>query len=213
MGRRRMGRRVPRRNRRRGLRKNVKRVHTARNAVGHLFKRTAYQSNQIQLNSGSGTVFGSNTFALANLPGYTDFTELYDQYKINKVKVQFIPKITSAILNGSAQIPMIHSTIDSNDATPPASIQSMMENEDVKSTRGNAIHTRYFTPKCQTKLYESAVTDGYAVSRKNPFINTADPTVPHYALKWAIEGPVSGGEVYWYCDVKVTYYFACREVQ
>lgn len=195
------------------MRRN-KRLHTARNSVGHLFKRVAYSENYISVSSGGAPkTFGSLTFQLSDLPNYTEFTELYDLYKINKVKVELIPKINSATLNGSAQMPIIHTTVDSNDSTPPAALTELMENEDLKTTRGTSIHKRYFTPKCQLKLYESIATDGYATARRNPFINTADPTVPHYALKWCLENPISGGEVYWYCDMKVTYYIACREVQ
>lgn len=186
---------------------------TARTALGHQFTRIWYRQNALQLTGAGGMTFGSITFALSDLPNYTEFTELYDLYKINKVKVTFIPKINSATLNGSAQMPIVHSIVDSNDSTPPANLTELMENEDVKTTRGTSLHTRYFTPKCQTKLYESIATDGYAVARRNPFINTADPSVPHYALKWAIENPITGGEAYWYCDIKVKFYFSCREVQ
>lgn len=202
-------RRRPRRN----LRKRVMRRATARTSIGHQFTRIDWRQNAFQLTGAGGVTLGAYTFKLSDLPNYTEFTSLYDQYKINKVQVTFIPKINGAMLNAGAQLPVIHSMIDSSDATPPATLAEMMENEDVKSTRGNQLHKRYFTPKCQTKLYEGIGTDGYAVSRRNPFISTDDPAVPHYALKWCIENPVSGGDIYWYCDVKVKYYLSMREVQ
>jgi len=212
--RRRQARRPGLRRKMRLMRRN-KRMHTARNAVGHLFKRVAYNENAITLTAGApgAKTFGVNTFMLSALPNYTEFTDLYDLYKINKVKVEFIPKISSAILNGGAQLPIIHSSVDTNDSSPPTTLNQLMENEDLKTTRGIRNHVRYFTPKCQIKLYESIATDGYAVARRNPFINTDDPSVPHYALKWCVENPISGGDAYWYCDMKITYYFACREVQ
>lgn len=215
--------RMLRRNRRNRIRRNrrnrrrlnvVKRQHTARNAVGHLFKRVAYLENYIGIEGGGvgNKTIGAMTFSLDQLPAYTDFTQLYDLYKINKVRVQFIPKMSSAVLADSAQMPVVHTIIDSNDSSNPTFIE-MMQNEDLKTTRGTVLHTRYFTPKCQLKLYESLATDGYAAARRNPFISTNDPSVPHYALKWVIENPITGGSAYWYCDVKVTYYLALREVQ
>lgn len=194
--------------------RSKRRLHTARNPVGHQFTRIAYSQNALQFNAGVPTnTFGAVVFKLSDLPNYQEFTELYDLYKINKVKYTIIPKINSATLNGSVQMPIIHSVIDSNDNTAFTTLAQMMENEDVKTTRGVVPHSRYFTPKCQTKLYESLGTDGYATMRRNPFINTEDPSVPHYALKWAIENPISGGDAYWYADIRIKFYLSFREVQ
>lgn len=205
------------RNRRRNnptARRLRKLIHTARNRVGHQFTRVYYRQNVLQLSTAVPNVQGAMTFQLSDLPSYTDFTDLYDLYKINKVSVTFIPKINVADLGASVQMPTIHTVLDSNDATPPATLASMMEDESVKTTRGTQLHRRYFTPKCQIKLYESIATDGYASVRRNPFINTADPTVPHYALKYWVDGPIAGGDLkYWYCDIKIKYYLSLREVQ
>ena len=47
------------------------------------------------------------TFALADLPNYTEFTTLFDQYRINAVKLTFIPRLSSADSNPLATVSAI----------------------------------------------------------------------------------------------------------
>lgn len=47
----------------------------------------------------SGQIWSSRvyTFRLSDLPNYTEFTALYDQYKIEKVKLQFFPRFDTTL--------------------------------------------------------------------------------------------------------------------
>lgn len=75
----------------------------------------------------------SYAFSLAQLPSYTDFTNLFEQYRINAVKLQFMPTFDSADLNfnpagtGSVwtRIPRMYTIID-RDGNPQLSTENAM---------------------------------------------------------------------------------------
>lgn len=184
----------------------------AGNRRGHFFKRCLYRRDFATITPATDQ-YGSITFALSDLPTYTEFTNLYDSYKINKVQVTFYPRLDSADYSSQQQMPMLHTLIDHNDANPISVLSGMMESEFVKTTRGTQIHTRYFSPKVQTRVYESLGNDGFTTSRINPWINTDDPNVPHYCLKWYCQKIDTGGDAQIKIDMRIKYYFQCRELK
>jgi len=70
---------------RRGRTQSSKRYGTK-----YLFKRTV-QLSDLSANGASDTVSNLN-FKLDDLPGYTDFTNMFQKYKISGVKVMLFPK-------------------------------------------------------------------------------------------------------------------------
>lgn len=199
--------------------KKVRRIAVRRARVGpirnpvHYFKRIAYTDAWTTLAPGTAPTFGALTFSLSSLPSATDFTDLYDAYRISKVKVEIIPRVDSTDMSSQVQMPMVHSAIDLTDSNAPASLGELMEYENVRTTRGTRIHKRYFTPKVQQQVYNGLVGTGYSVDRRNKFIATDNPAVPHYALKYALGPVTTGGGNQVTFALRVTYYFQCRETK
>lgn len=189
------------------------RVYRSARMPVHNFKRIAYTDDWLKIIPSTTTTFGALTFSLDSLPSYTDFTELYDAYRINKVKVEIIPRINSGDMSSQVQMPMFHSVVDHTDAAAPTTLASMMEYENVRSTQGTRVHKRYFTPKAQQELFNSVVGTGYGTDRRNKFIATDNPAIPHYALKWAAGPLITGGSNQVWYALRVTYYFQCKEVK
>ena len=65
-------------------------------------KRT-YQATTVGTDTGTFKAIGAYDFKLSYLPAYTDFTNLFDQYRIVKVKIEFIPNLTG---NGAPGTPV-----------------------------------------------------------------------------------------------------------
>ena len=85
-----------------------------------LYKRTSdYFSLPI---SGATGALGAYTFQLSNIPNSSEFTSLYDQYKINAVSVCFYPKqthVTSLSTTDNVRAnARILTAVDYNDDTP-----------------------------------------------------------------------------------------------
>lgn len=148
-------------------------------------------------------------FSLSQLPNPTEFTNLYDTYKLCGVKLKIIPRLTEASVTSTANIhntSPLHSAIDYDDASTTNDILTVMQYQNYKMTRGLAVHQRYFKPRMAELVY-NGVSNGYAQGRR--WINCSNADVPHYAFKCVIE-PTAVAIQY---DVYATYYVSFKSVR
>lgn len=136
------------------------------------------------------------SFALDKIVGYTEFTSLYDQYRIRSVTMTIrflnVPEANSqigvtTIPNPMNIYPRIWFITDRDDATAEswtaikersiAKFRTMNPRKDVKI---------YVRPTPLMQLYRTDVTTGYATN-KRCWIDCSQPNVPHYGIKWSIE--------------------------
>lgn len=160
----------------------------------HSFTRVAYLQNYITTPGAGGG--GAISFQLNQLPSSTDFTSLFDQYMIEKVVLQLVPSVTEIPQDaGGAALPaasagysgMLHTVLDFDDNTSPTGSTELMEYDNVKSTRWNEVHTRVLTPAVAREMYRSAATTGYGQAT-HQWIDAAYPDVPHYGVKFWVDG-------------------------
>lgn len=173
----------------------------------HHFKRM-YKGDPIT--TGGADIFIGLNFALSYLPNATDFTNLFDQYRINKVVVKYIPNRTEASAGTASELEgQFTSVLDFNDATPVASMNELYEYENFRLTRGTRIHTRVFTPASI-----DAIQGAPGIQTGNPtwkqWISTQYPDVPHFGMKVGIEANPLGAIAY---VPYVTLYFSCKSVK
>ena len=110
---------------RRMMRRKPSRPLAKRAMKVHHFRRTFKASN---ISSTTTGVLGGYSFSLDQLPNYTEFTNLFDQYRINKIVVKFIPNHNSSDVSASTQvISNFNSVIDPTDATAPATGAELYE--------------------------------------------------------------------------------------
>lgn len=135
--------------------------------------------------SSSGAYATGLSFNINGLPDLTDFTTLFDQYKLNGIQIQFIPNITSNDMNPVStyyELPNFHTIIDRDDEIAPANLNVMMQYPSYKRTRGHQVHTRYFRPSLAQTIFKTSSTTG--TSQVGPkWLDCADPTIPHYGMK------------------------------
>lgn len=179
------------------------------------FKRTQYIPNAISVapNPVPGFRFGTYTFNMNGVPSVTDFTTLYDQYRIGFIKFQIIPKWNSVEMDpGTGNInnaTNIMTVLDYDDSTTPASIDVMTQYQNLKMTRGGSAHKRAFVPRQLVNVYRGPlVGDGHEVV-KPKWNDMAYLDVTHYGLKWAIQENPNLGQQF---DVKIDYYLAMKNV-
>lgn len=122
------------------------------------------------------------TFRLDELEQYTDFTGLFDQYKIVSCKVK-VQSTFFASTQTSTPVPFIDYIQDHDDNTMP-SLSLMRQKMGVTTkyfgSRSNV--TMGVRPKLATQVYDG-LTTAYAVPGKNPWLNASHPSVPHYGIK------------------------------
>lgn len=148
---------------------------------------------------------------LSSLPGLTEFTGLFDAYRIRKVTMKFIPYATtvdSDMIAASAAANLImHYAVDYDDATLPAASQVGLEelqqyegyhSRQVITGKGFSIS---FRPRVATTVYQGAFT-AYAQASKKMWIDMTSTTVQHYGLKMLFEG-YNGNATAFYLPFKI----------
>lgn len=153
------------------------------------------------------TLTGYN-FSLNDLPNYTEFTALYDMYKINAVKISFIPQMTQNIslgaINNAYASTRFLSAIDYNDGSAPSSSDDIREYQSCKITPILRTHTRFIR---KPKILDSS---GYSIS---PWLSTASPAVDYFGLKVAVEPMNSTSTETMTYTVECKYYLAFKNVK
>lgn len=175
----------------------------------HSFKRTVNSANILIDNT--GYKYGALTFKLSDLSNYTEFVNLYDQYRILGVKVEFRPRVTSADANPLStlvQFGDLVTAIDHNDSSAPGSQNELYAYKRMKTTNMLKGQTRYIKPSVLIQMYESAISTGYG-SKWRQWLDTNDYDVPHYGLKYAIAPSNSATTVT--IGVILTFYFQCKD--
>lgn len=173
------------------------------------FKRKLFLQDWTVVGATQAT--GVRQFALSDLPGYQDFTSLYDMYKINKVIFKIIPKYTEAPLASgtsvaNSNIQQIHSAIDYDDGTAAANINVLTQYQSHRMTRGNKIHTRTLVPKVQANVSSLS-----ALPKANQWIDCDQPAVAHSGVKYIIPAASAAG-TFTYYDLEVTMYLSMKNV-
>lgn len=169
-------------------------------------------------NSGLVDQFGSYQFKLSDCPNVSEFTALFDMYRITGVKITFYPTTQSVSISGGGTAvnivtPRFITAIDEDDSTAPSTQEELLQYQTCRITTVNKKHTIYFKPKVASEIYASAVSTAYG-SPKTMWLNLSNTNVPHFGLKWCMEsaGSTAPAGAFSY-KVNVKYYLQFRSVR
>lgn len=179
------------------------------------FRRHAFDQNVNFATDVNGQLFGSiqcngitsinYLVGSVNMPNLTEFTTLFDQYKLLTFTVEFRPRFSEAPVN-LVLLPTMYWIHDKDDATAITASQ-MMEHARVRSQRMNRpVFITVKFPTIMQPVYQSAVSTSYA-PRKTIWLDMANSSVPHYGVKYFIQGGASTSYTF---DVRVHWTFLCK---
>lgn len=153
----------------------------------------------------------ANVYQLDHLPNVSDFANLFDHYRINKIVMRFWLRIDpSASSAATASYPKLYSVIDNDDNTLLS--QSQMRehpNCKIQVLQPNRPVVRAFCPSTLSLSYLSAVASTYTPKWKQ-WVDMANTGVPHYCLKWNIDDFTNTN---YKLDVETCYYFSVKGVR
>lgn len=141
--------------------------------------------------SGVNVLVGGVSSTTLSLPNSSEFTALYDQYRIDWVDCQFIfSNNMSNVTSPSLTLPVVYLAKDYDDSNlanyPDLQQYATQQTWQLGNEHGrNGIHHVRVKPNVDVALYQG-VTTGYARG-KPMFIDTASPQVPHYGVKIAYD--------------------------
>lgn len=144
-----------------------------RNNKVHTFSRS-FSGGTI---NSSPTIDQSGAVAaiLSSFPSVSEFTALFDSYRITQMTVQFIPVADP----GSA----LYTVLDYDDSNILVTLASVLEYDTLHISQTGQLQTRVFTPRVALAAFGSSVFSSFA-QRSNVWLDAASPTVPHYGVKW-----------------------------
>jgi len=129
---------------------------------------------------GINPTFAGLVFTLDSLPQYTDFTKLFDMYRITKVEIDWLPEyteLTDAALVSNAVNVRFNSAVDLSDEAAPASVAEILQYQQLVSTGITKPHSRSWKPTIN--MSETNIPC-YC------WVPTSEEGRKHYALKVAI---------------------------
>lgn len=150
----------------------------------------------------------STNISFNQITNSAEFGALYDQYKINLVKVQFWLRIDpGAQAAASAIMPKLFWCRDMDDATP-ASQTEMRERSNLKIAvlRPDRPVTFWVKPNVLSEVYRGVGTTSYS-PKFGQWLDMTTTDVYHYGVKWNIDNLTNN---IYYVDVETTYYFQCK---
>lgn len=149
-------------------------------------------------------------FQLVDVAAHTDFTTLFDMYKIKAVKVTFTPQMTQNVSTTTFNNPYasarFYSAIDYNDSTVISSADEIREYKSCKWTSILKPHVRYIKrPQIQDR--------GGTYSAGSPWINCTAPTQAYYGLKIFLESTDATNTADLIFSTQIKFYLAFKNVK
>lgn len=225
------------------MRKRVRGSKYGFNIRPHLFHRwmTSFPSANLNLtnctydvsnsvlttNTGVSTASASMYFTLADIPNVSEFTTLFDFYRLNRVLVTIkmipVPDATNqpastTLTNFMNWYPTIWYVRDQDDNSS-MTLPQIKEFEKVKHKvlSPNREVKIILRPTTLTQTYRSTLTTGYKIDTSKQYIDIAQSDVPHYGLKTVIdlEGLTTSGDAarQWQFKINAKYYFTTKNVR
>lgn len=169
---------------------------------------------------------GAMQFRITDLPGYTDFTNLFDQYRIDQVDVEISHLFNSSTSGGSpgspplagATMPTVMYCPDFDDAVVPTSQTQLAARQRTKqwTFRGDGGPLKFSVkPRIASLVYKtSGTTIGYTVADQSTWVNQAFTDVPSYGVKLWFQDmfQTTGGPTgMTHFRVKMRYHLSCKD--
>lgn len=184
--------------------------HFKRRDFGTALTLTSNTEGVLAGGGSTGFVGFSPVFNLSSVVNPTDFTNLYDQYRINAVLLEMkwsidnIPGASEKVLNP----PMLRYYRDYDDANNPTDEQ-LKENAKTKSLSmsPNRVYKIMIKPAVLNEVRSTGTTVNFQVKWK-PWLDCADTTTPHRGLKFGLTYP--SNQAYGAVMINAIYYFSCR---
>lgn len=196
----------------RGYRKIASKVNIKRQV--HYFTRRAQIGTIVSVNLNVPTL-SSMTYTLSQLPNVSDFTALFDQYKITHVKLY--AKLT---LDPSAQTavnsfyPTMYYSVDHDDSATPTSLNDMREHGRTKMVvlRPNRYTAINIKPAVLNEVSRNPSGTTTFVPKWRQWVDMAHPDTVHYGLKYALDNSFNLNPNY-AVEFQAKFWFQCRDTR
>lgn len=134
---------------------------------------------------------GSMLFRLQDAMVASDFTGLFEQYKISGVKLKIYWTSTESTSGSRVPAPRMTYAIDEDDVNPEGNSTIRQRNNVKFHQFSNGVPlSLYIKPRMATEVYNTTTSIGVgttAYSAKRGWVDSLNPNVEHYGLKFHID--------------------------
>jgi len=194
----------------------LSRTSSGRDNIIHNFVRHTFTGAKLAGIASAVNGYGF-VFTLADLSNYTNFTSLFDQYRIVKVTCKFFPRqnvatnTTTATTTQTAN-PCVMSVIDYDDASTPATIAGLTEFENFKVHNQFRPWMRSLVPHTAGAVAGGGVFTSFGNFTRQ-WVDCASTTVAYYGLKVIVDACVPSQTALPTWDCWCSYYLQFRNVR
>nr|WAE42286.1 MAG: capsid protein [Cressdnaviricota sp.] len=152
------------------------------------------------------------TFRLSDMPDVSDFTNLFQRYKINAVKIEFMSPFNVALTQTFATgigLFLLYGVIDRNSTTALATTAQAEEYQSLKIWKSNQNHQVYFKPSLPMTVTDIAA-NSFVEIQKPRWISTLETGIEHLGFKLITDNNGSGNS--YVLTPRLTYYMSFKDV-
>lgn len=154
--------------------------------------------------------FGSLACSLNLVPSVTDFTNLFDQFRIVKVKYDFFPRLTGNPANGvPGNCSIFHMAVDHTDVTPPSLETDLLQYDQHRTVQAYKPFSITFKPAPAATYWQGVTASGYG-PKAGSWIDCSSGGVQHYGLKYCFS---NNSATTTSIDIKATLWLEFREAR
>lgn len=143
----------------------------------------AWSLQNMIVTAGDGVVYGPT------IPGYTEFSNLFDKWRIDRVDTKFIFSGTNhQIVSSSTNtfvMPVLNMVTDWNDNTPTDNLLEFPQVKCMQLGTGQNTDLTIYRPGTSGATESSAGTSVFSTVMRSPWLDTSTPTVVHYGTKFS----------------------------
>lgn len=153
----------------------------------------------------------ATAFQVADIAAISDFSNTFDLYKIEAVKMTFRPRFNMSTVGAVAtnRNGRLFTAIDYDDSVAPTSVSALRQYSSCKVTNWDEDHVRLIKPKIAiaTEIAGGTLT-GFASSES--WLDLASTTVLHFGIKGGVESGAGGQTALQSWAIDLTYYIAFK---
>ena len=183
----------------------------------HRFARN-FLLAEIDIADGSATEFFNGfEFNMALLPNATDFTNLFDEYRITGARIRFIlaANLVSSSSGGVSAGPILRLAWDSTDSAIPGDMDVLRQHGDCQTYNlaKELVVEVYGRPALRSTAMDGTTADILVPSSGPVWISTASADASHFGLKTGIDTIVTSSVAPAIVQVECKLFFDCRKLK
>lgn len=138
------------------------------------------------------SVFNHIAWSLDQFPQASCFVRMYNQYRISKIKVEFIPVNTRAQIGGAnvgvnSNVPTFGCYVNRTSTNFPTTLNQILSVPGAKQINAGRYVKQYFSPVTFDSVYRAGALATNALNPEyNQWIRTVEADVKHHGVSWVM---------------------------